>query len=101
MQTSGTPQETTGNNRDVSDKRHENGLPRSPVERPAFRGSDRYIRRSGYLTSSPVTVRPMIIRWISDVPSKIVKIFAVGQFPQVRSLPIPGYQHGFSTGCPR
>jgi hypothetical protein len=29
-----------------------------------------------YLTSSPVTVLPMIIRWISDVPSKIVKIFA-------------------------
>ncbi len=24
-------------------------------------------------TSSPVTARPMIMRWISDVPSKIVK----------------------------
>ena len=31
-------------------------------------------RRSGYLTSSPVTVRPISIRWISEVPSKIVKI---------------------------
>ena len=29
-----------------------------------------------YLTSNPVTARPMIIRWISDVPSKMVKIFA-------------------------
>ena len=27
-------------------------------------------------TSSPVTALPMIMRWISDVPSKIVKIFA-------------------------
>ena len=29
-----------------------------------------------YRTSSPVIVRPISIRWISDVPSKIVKIFA-------------------------
>jgi len=29
-----------------------------------------------YRTSSPVTARPMIIRWISDVPSKMVKILA-------------------------
>ncbi len=29
-----------------------------------------------YRTSSPVTARAMIMRWISDVPSKIVKIFA-------------------------
>jgi hypothetical protein len=27
-----------------------------------------------YRTSNPVTALPMIIRWISDVPSKIVKI---------------------------
>jgi hypothetical protein len=27
-----------------------------------------------YRTSSPVTALPMIMRWISDVPSKIVKI---------------------------
>jgi hypothetical protein len=27
-----------------------------------------------YRTSSPVTARPMIIRWVSDVPSKIAKI---------------------------
>jgi hypothetical protein len=27
-----------------------------------------------YRTSSPVTVRPISIRWISDVPSKMVKI---------------------------
>ena len=31
---------------------------------------------SRYCTSSPVTARPMIMRWISEVPSKIVKIFA-------------------------
>jgi Metallo-beta-lactamase superfamily len=29
-----------------------------------------------YRTSSPVTALPMIMRWISDVPSKIVKILA-------------------------
>ena len=29
-----------------------------------------------YRTSSPVTARPMIIRWISDVPSTMVKILA-------------------------
>jgi hypothetical protein len=27
-----------------------------------------------YRTSSPVTALPMIMRWISDVPSKIVKL---------------------------
>jgi hypothetical protein len=31
-----------------------------------------------YRTSSPVTARPMIIRWISDVPSKMVKILDYG-----------------------
>jgi hypothetical protein len=30
----------------------------------------------GYRTSSPVTARPSSIRWISDAPSKIVKILA-------------------------
>jgi hypothetical protein len=33
-------------------------------------------RRPGYITSNPVTVRPISMRWISDVPSKIVKILA-------------------------
>ncbi len=32
--------------------------------------------RPGYRTSRPVAARPMIRRWISDVPSKIVKILA-------------------------
>jgi hypothetical protein len=32
---------------------------------------DRAGPRSGYRTSSPVTVRPISIRWISEVPSKI------------------------------
>jgi hypothetical protein len=31
----------------------------------------------------------MIIRWISDVPSKIVKILAIVQFPQVSGLRVP------------
>jgi hypothetical protein len=31
-----------------------------------------------YRTSRPVTARPMIMRWISDVPSKMVKILAMG-----------------------
>jgi hypothetical protein len=31
-----------------------------------------------YRTGSPVTARPMIMRWISEVPSKIVKIVDCG-----------------------
>jgi hypothetical protein len=31
---------------------------------------------TSYRTSRPVAARPMIRRWISDVPSKIVKILA-------------------------
>jgi len=34
--------------------------------------------RSRSLTPSPVTARPMSIRWISDMPSKIVKILETG-----------------------
>ena len=52
--------------------------PHSPVERPPSRVHDRYIRRSNYRTSRPVIVRPISIRWMSDVPSKIVKILAIG-----------------------
>jgi hypothetical protein len=37
-------------------------------------------------TSSPVAALPMIMRWISDVPSKIVKLGRCGQFPQVDGL---------------
>jgi len=33
--------------------------------------------RGYYRTSSPVTALPMIMRWISDVPSKIVKLVEV------------------------
>jgi hypothetical protein len=32
----------------------------------------------GYRTSSPVTVLPISMRWISDVPSKMVKIVDCG-----------------------
>jgi hypothetical protein len=42
------------------------------VTRASLRGCER--RGLPYLTSSPVTARPMIMRWISDVPSKMVKI---------------------------
>ena len=31
----------------------------------------------GYRTSSPVMARPMIRRWISEVPSKMVKLSGV------------------------
>jgi hypothetical protein len=34
--------------------------------------------RNVYRTSRPVTARPMIMRWISEVPSKIVKIVDYG-----------------------
>jgi hypothetical protein len=30
-----------------------------------------------YRTSKPVTARPMIMRWISEVPSKIVKLLGL------------------------
>ena len=35
-----------------------------------------FARSQGYRTSRPVTARPMMRRWISEVPSKMVKIFA-------------------------
>jgi hypothetical protein len=54
------------------------GPPHSPAERPPSRVHDRYIRRSNYRTSRPATARPISIRWISLVPSKIVKILAIG-----------------------
>jgi hypothetical protein len=37
-------------------------------------GLARVLAAQRYLTSSPVTARPMIIRWISLVPPKIVKL---------------------------
>ena len=37
----------------------------------------RVLAAQRYLTSSPVTARPMISRWISEVPSKIVKLSGV------------------------
>ena len=35
-----------------------------------------HVSRSDYRTSSPVTARPISMRWISLVPSKMVKILA-------------------------
>jgi hypothetical protein len=37
-----------------------------------------------YRTSSPVTDLPMIMRWISDVPSKIAKISAAATIALAR-----------------
>jgi len=50
-------------------------------QKPEFTGPSK-IRISAmtcgyYRTSSPVAARPMIMRWISDVPSKIVKLVEV------------------------
>jgi hypothetical protein len=70
--------ERTGNNRHQPDEQ------RTRQSRPAY-------QRTGpppgytigisagqpYRTSSPVTARPTIIRWISNVASKIVKVLAV------------------------
>jgi hypothetical protein len=39
-----------------------------------------------YRTSSPVTTLPMIIRWISDVPSKMMKPVDVRLVFQVNGL---------------
>jgi hypothetical protein len=67
--------------------------------RPArLRVNGRYIRRSGYLTSSPVTARPMSIRWISDVPSKMVKIVDLGA---VSAGQRPAFLRGISTDSAR
>lgn len=51
-----------------------------------------------YRTSSPVTALPMIIRWISDVPSKMVKILAVGA---VYAGQRPADPRGISTDSAR
>ena len=71
----------------------------SPVERPP-QVDDRYIRSSGYLTSSPVTARPISIRWISDVPSKIVKILEC--MGRVIGIPARGFRSPCAWGyrCP-
>jgi hypothetical protein len=55
-----------------------------------------------YRTSSPVTALPMIMRWISDVPSKIVKIVDVravyaGRWRDMGCEPAP-IQHDDSPG---
>jgi len=55
-----------------------------------------------YRTSSPVTARPISIRWISDVPSKIVKIVDYGAVSagqrSVDPLVSARIQHGPSEG---
>ena len=51
-----------------------------------------------YRTSSPVTARPISIRWISLVPSKIVKILAIGA---VFAGQRPAYPRGISTDSAR
>jgi hypothetical protein len=43
----------------------------------------------------------MSMRWISEVPSKMVKIAELGQFPQVSGGRGAWYQHGSSTGFPK
>jgi hypothetical protein len=43
----------------------------------------------------------MIMRWISLVPSKMVKILKYVQFPLVIGLVDLWYQHGSSTSCSR
>jgi hypothetical protein len=55
-------------------------------------------RGLAYRTSSPVTVRPISMRWISDVPSKIVKILAIGA---VFAGQWPEYPRGISTDSAR
>jgi hypothetical protein len=82
--------------------------PHSGVERPAFDAANTYNHSSGNLTSSPVTDQPMIIRWISDVPSKIVKIVDYGAVYAGQSPITPmvsaRIQHGLFEGndgfCP-
>jgi hypothetical protein len=68
----GNWREPTRNNRQTANR-----------QKPELHGPFK-IRASGYYrTSSPLTALSMIMRWISDVPSKIVKLMEVRQFPQV------------------
>ena len=65
---------------DTTDRRNDAGA-RHP--RPAIAARDVEVRtevpsrkpRVGYLMCTPEMARAMISRWISDVPSKMVKIF--------------------------
>ena len=50
--------------------------------------------RRSYRTGRPVTVRPMTRRWISDVPSKIVKILECDMAPQVGCVYAGKSAHG-------
>ena len=74
--------ETAANNGQSGQTPHEKGPPRSPQDDPTpTRPLDKTAGQR-YLTSNPVTARPMIIRWISLVPSKIVKLFGLGKRDQ-------------------
>jgi len=67
--------ETTGNNPDNVDTRPGRSTLEQTDPAPGF--TIGISAGQSYRTSSPVTVRPISIRWISDVPSKIMKILAV------------------------
>jgi len=63
------------------------------------------IRTSGmtngcYRTSSPATALPMITRWISEVPSKIVNLVELRAVPQVDALSIAALSAPTKHGCP-
>ncbi len=65
-------------------------------QKPEFTGPSK-IRTSAmtggyYRTSSPVTALPMIMRWISDVPSKIVKILVPAMRCRPQHLPKYGLE---------
>jgi len=59
-------------------RRNENAPPDFRVGRTAFGAAKPQNRRSGYRTLSAVTARPIIMRWISLVPSKMVKFSGLG-----------------------
>jgi Berberine and berberine like len=74
--------ETTGNNRHDSDKRDlRRGHPTPPWDGAPSMHSLGKTAGQHYRTSSPVTVRPISIRWISDAPGPC----AIGVREQTRS----------------
>jgi len=91
-------------------KSHKTVPPRNPAAasgghrvRPPRPLDNRGLHGCGYYrTSSPVTALPMIMRWISDVPSKIVKIVDAravyaGRWRDAGAEPAP-IQHGDPSG---
>ena len=87
----------TGNN---PDNRHTKGPSRNQAGRPGFGAQPAKPMVRYYLTLRPVMERPMVIRWISDVPSKVVKQSSVAsRYDAARYWPVTDAMTGMPSAA--